>query len=50
MKKTFAMLFALAAVLAAGSACFSPSSRPDPNSPALRTNPPPSSVAPTATP
>jgi len=32
MKKTLAMLFALAAVLAAGSACFTPSSKPDPNS------------------
>jgi hypothetical protein len=47
MKKTFAMLFALAAVLAAGSACFTPSSKPDPDFPAVRTNPPPASVAPT---
>ncbi len=33
MKKTVVMLVALVAVFAAATACFTPSSRPDPNPP-----------------
>jgi hypothetical protein len=35
MKKTLLMCAALAAVFALGTACFTPSSQPDPNSPAV---------------